>query len=272
MTRGLEDVRFLSDSKHRAVALDALAAGPSTRADLRAATGSSSATVSRLLRSFEDRRWVERDGDRYALTPLGLLVAEEFGRLHDRMQFAAELRDVVGYLPVEAFDFDLRRLEGARITRATRTDIIAPIRREVELMTDCTERFRMLVTAVDRLATQEVAALVRSVPAFEGIYTSDAMAVVLADPAMRADLHEYMQAGGRLYHYDGDTSMVTLGLNDDTVGFELNDGRGFVPAFVESDDEAVRSWAERTYARYRRAAEPVDADAFAPERRPRPSQ
>ncbi|MFC7044948.1 hypothetical protein ACFQH6_05480 [Halobacteriaceae archaeon GCM10025711] len=57
--------------------------------------------------------------------------------------------------------------------------------------------------------------------------------------------------------------MPTLGLNDDVVGIELNDGRGFVPAFIEIDDETVLAWAERTYERYKRESKPVAVDAFA---------
>jgi predicted transcriptional regulator len=262
MAPALDDIRYLSDSEHRVVALEELIEGPRTQADLRASTGASSATVSRLLRSFDERGWVDRTGNAYELTLLGRFVAKRFVGLYDGMRSADRLSDLVEYLPLDEFDFDLERLGDARITRPTRADTIAPIRREVELMTSCTERFQMLVTAVDRLATQEVAALVRRVPVFEGIYTREAFETVRADAAMRADLDEYMRAGGTLYLYEGETSMVTLGLNDDVVGFELNDGRGFVPAFVETDDEAVLSWAERTYEGYRRESEPLTVDAF----------
>lgn len=179
------------------------------------------------------------------------------------MRAAEALRDVVEYLPVGEFDFDLHHLADARITRPTRTDKLAPIRRDVELMTRCTERFQMLVTAVDRLATREVAGLVRRIPVFEGVYTRDAYEAVRAAPTIRADLYDYIRAGGDLYRYDGETSMPCLGLYDRTVGLELNDGRGFVPAFVESDDETALEWAERTYERFRRASTPVAPDGFA---------
>ena len=262
MARALDDIRFLSDSEHRVIALEELARGPRTQVDLRASTGASSATVSRLLRSFGDRGWIERDGNGYRLTPLGRYVATNFGGLYDRMRVADRLRDVIEYLPLEEFDFDLDRLESARITWPTRADKMAPTRRDVELMTGCTGRFQMLVTAVDRLATQEVAALVRRIPVFEGVYTLEAFETVRADAAMRADLDAYMAAGGVLYLYRGDTSLPCIGLYDDVVGFELNDGRGFVPGFVETDDEIVLAWAERIYERYKRESEPLGADAF----------
>jgi predicted transcriptional regulator len=264
VTSALDDVRFLSDSEHRVVALKALGESPQTQSDLRAVCGSSSATVSRLLRSFGDRGWVVKDDNHYVLTPLGQLVAEIFEQMYEGMETTAQLRDVFEFLPVEEMDFDLRHLAGARITRPTRTDTIAPIRREVELMTSCMNRFQMLVTAVDRLATQEVATLVRKVPVFEGIYTREAFDTVNADPAMRADLDAYMQAGGVLFLYDGTTPMVTLGLNDRIVGFELNDGRGLIPAFIETDDKTVLAWAERTYEQYKHKSQQLDADAFSP--------
>jgi predicted transcriptional regulator len=263
MAPALDDIRFLSDSEHRVIALEGLIDGPRTQLDLRASTGASSATVSRLLRSFDERGWIDRTGNAYELTPLGRFVAKRFVQLYDQFRSADRLSDLIEYLPLDEFDFDLGCLEGARITRPTRADTIAPIRREVELMTSCTDRFQMLVTAVDRLATQEVAGLVRRIPVFEGVYTREAFETVRADASMRADLDEYMRAGGTLYLYGGETSMVTLGLNDDIVGLELNDGRGFVPAFVETADDDVLSWAERTYEAYRRESEPLSADAFA---------
>ena len=36
-----------------------------------------------------------------------------------------------------------------------------------------------------------------------------------------------------------ESASISLGLFDNTVGFELNDGRGFVPAFIETDDGAA---------------------------------
>ena len=46
------------------------------------------------------------------------------------------------------------------------------------------------------------------------------------------------------------------------VVLQLLDDQGFVPAIVTSDDEAVLAWAERTFERYKREAEPLDVDAF----------
>jgi pyruvate/2-oxoglutarate dehydrogenase complex dihydrolipoamide dehydrogenase (E3) component len=35
------------------------------------------------------------------------------------------------------------------------------------------------------------------------------------------------------------SASISLGLFDNIAGFELSDGRGFVPAFIETDDGAA---------------------------------
>ena len=71
MTRQLDEIEFLARSVHRVGVLDVLAEGPRDRDDLRAATGASSPTIGRVLADLEDRRWIERAGATYELTPLG---------------------------------------------------------------------------------------------------------------------------------------------------------------------------------------------------------
>ena len=177
---------------------------------------------------------------------------------------AEKLSDIQQYLPTEEFEFefDLRRLGGARITRPTKSDTQAPLRRSAELLTASTERMQMFVAAYDQLHAREVGELARRTPIVEGILTADVMEAVLADPTMREGAIEYIEAGVEMYHYNSEASM-TFGLFDGTVGFELNDGSGFVPAFIETDDEAVLAWAEEAYEHRGREAEPTDADAFA---------
>ena len=64
---------------------------------------------------------------------------------------AEKLSDIQQYLPTEEFEFefDLRRLGGARITRPTKSDTQAPLRRSAELLTASTERMQMFVAAYD---------------------------------------------------------------------------------------------------------------------------
>jgi hypothetical protein len=62
-----------------------------------------------VLADFEERRWIERSGPTYELTPLGEFVAERFADLCDAMETEGKLRDVWQWLPreMEGFSVDL---------------------------------------------------------------------------------------------------------------------------------------------------------------------
>ena len=59
MDATLEDIEFLVRSTHRVGVLDTLAEGACDRNDLRAATGASASTVSRILSDIEDLSYKE---------------------------------------------------------------------------------------------------------------------------------------------------------------------------------------------------------------------
>lgn len=145
----LEDIRFLADSESRFAALEALAAGPRTRAELRNTTEASKATLSRLLGDFESRGWVAREGNRYALTPLGEYVSSTFVNLHDHMTTASDLRELLPWFPLGELDvwFDLEVLTGARITAATPDNPMAPVARVLDIEREST----LTNTLADRL-------------------------------------------------------------------------------------------------------------------------
>jgi predicted transcriptional regulator len=127
MTRALEHVRYLSDSEYRITVLELLLEAPRTQSDLRERAGASTASVSRVLRSFEDRDWVRKGEGRYELTPLGRFVATEFIALHDRLEAVERLQDIVEWLPTEIVDLGLDCLVDARLTFPTSNNPMATI-------------------------------------------------------------------------------------------------------------------------------------------------
>jgi predicted transcriptional regulator len=115
----LDDIRFLADSNHRVVAMAELIEGSRSRAELRGATGASSATVGRLLTDFERREWLTQDGIQYTLTPLGRFAAREFASVYGRLRVARELRALLSDFPPEVMEFGIGCLAAASATWAT---------------------------------------------------------------------------------------------------------------------------------------------------------
>lgn len=262
MPAPLDDIEWLIRSANRVRVLELLADRPHTRSELEDELDVTRITVNRMLEDFETREMVRAEGGTTApltITSGGRLIADDLSQLRRTATTARKIRDIQRFLPAEEIDFDLRRLGEATITRSTRSDYIAPTRREVQLMKSCTDRFLVLCTHVDQLASQAIADLLQNTRRFEGICTPDVLETIRSSEEMRRDFIEYIEAGGDLFSHDYEFP-VRLSINDGTVGLSLNDKSGFVPAFIETDDDHVLKWAERTYERHRERSKRLDLD------------
>lgn len=266
MADPLEDAAYLTRSENRVAVMRLLAEAPRDRGALQEATGVSRVTVGRMLGELEDRGWVRREGHDYRLTHAGRIVAEDLSRLLETTETARKLRDVEALLPVERFDFDLRRLADAEVRRPSRSDPNAHMRRMATLLSGA-DRVRVLAPSVslvpvrahrDRvLGDEDHRATV--------VFTAGAAELATDDPELRSWFGE-MTATGRVdcYRYDGSYPLDIV-VADGTVMLTLYDedgGAGF-HSVVESTDEAVRSWAVSEFRTHRREADPLDPGAFA---------
>lgn len=261
MSAVLEDVRFLSDSEHRVVALGAMATGGRTQAELREATGASSATVSRLLRSFEERRWVEREGSRYALTPHGRFVATEFDRLRDRMAAADRLSSLAEWLPPDLLALGYDRLADARLTFPSPSAPLAPMERATELKATATRSRSLSYLLPTPCLGAHWEAIVAGRQTLDAVYSPELFEAIAGSDA--ADRFADILRSGR-----ATASVLTnevpciVGINDDVVYVFVVNDTGVPLALLETQDGAVRSWAEDVFEACRSEADPVSADDF----------
>lgn len=251
MATPLEDIRFLSDSENRFTALEALAAGPRTRAELRRTTDASKATISRLLGDFQSRGWAVREGNYYALTPLGEYVASTFIDLHDHMATASDLRELLPWFPLGELDveFDLEILSGAGVTAATPDNPMAPVARVLEIERESTQT----KTLADRLPKSCLKArheaVVGGTQTSELVTTSAVVASVMASPS--AEQFEDIVAAERstVYVHDGD--VPPGGIHDGTAYLIVADERDANVGVIESDDPALVDQLAETFETYR---------------------
>ena len=250
----LEDIRFLADSENRFTALEALAEGPRTRSELRSATEASSATISRLLGDFENRGWVTRDGNRYALTPLGEYVASRFISLYDDMTTAGELRELLPWFPLEELDVesDLEVLAGARITAATPDDPMAPVARVLDIERKSTWTNTLADKFPEPCVEARHEAVVDGAQTMELVTTPVVIESVMASAG--ADKFEEIVAADRstVYVYDGD--LPPGGIYDGTAYLIVLDDRDVSVGLIESDDPALVDRLTGTFDEYREAS------------------
>ncbi|MDF9744162.1 helix-turn-helix transcriptional regulator [Natrinema salsiterrestre] len=262
MESALEEIEFLALSSNRVEVLRLLAEGRHTRTELAAETGASQATLGRILGDFEDRSWIRHDGSEYVATATGRLVAEGFTDLTEILETEAELRDIVDYLPTHAMEFDLRRLSDATITVPSATRPNAPLGRLLDFLRDGDE-----VRTFSHTFNEQTLRVVRErVTAgeqrFRGVFGRSAIDALADDSSLRAQLEALLAADDAEIRVREEGVPIAIMIVDDLVYLLLRDESGILQASVDTEDDAVRSWAEDSLDHYWRTATPLDSDAF----------
>lgn len=258
----LDEVEFVSRSRHRVHVLETLASSPHTRSDLHETIDIPQPTLSRVIRDFENRKWVRREGQEYYLTPLGQLLAEEFASLLKTVETIGELRTVIDWLPCEKFDFGLEHFADAEITLVERDDVIAPVRRAIEAF-EAADRLRILAPGfVPEIIEARWKATVHGTQTSEAVLPADVIDSIMANPETARWYEDVVRSDrATVYRYDGSVSYAIASIDDIAVFMRFSTP-GTPQAMIETADEAVRSWVDETIDAYQDDAEPVDPDTL----------
>lgn len=258
----LEAIEYLARSANRVLVLEFLTGGPVDRREITDSTEFSRATLSRTLTEFEHRGWVSRSGNRIQLTVLGEFVAAEFGRLLDRMGVVEELRDVIRWFPDGGYGFDLSLLSTATIVRPKKEDALAPTNNLVGRI-ESAEHVRIMSYSMlpDTLETcwrmvtngsQEV----------EFVLEPPVLNVIENNPTMASHMEDLIESGAAdIFTYQRDLPFVVI-IADDAVNLCLSGQDGSPHAMIDTTDDEIHGWAERTYESYRREAVPLESETL----------
>lgn len=253
-----EDLAFLVRADHRVTALVAMADGPRSRSKLQAETGMSSSTISRTIRAFEDKNWIERNGHSYETTPLGSFVATSVQELLERIETEQKLRGVWDCLPTGVCDLGLQTLSDAVVTVATTAEPYGPLNRFTSLL-DGTDEFRFLGTDVALFE-----------PCRDDLRDRilGGMRAEIIDPPSMADYicstypdycDELFESGNLTVMIHDDLPEYGLVLLDDRVGIcGYDSASGAARVMIDTDAPAALAWAESTYEHHRREARPFE--------------
>lgn len=254
----LDDVEFLARSPHRVTVVRLLEDGPWTRPDLHEESGISQPTLGRVLGSLEDRGWMELVQSEVRLTPMGALVTEAFSDLLDAIETFHHLGDVLDLLPIDQLDLDVRSLGDATVTAPEPSDVLGHIRRIEGLVFDA-DHVRLLTPTMLPDAVRKLLERHDGVSSLyhEAIFTSDAVDIARENPGLVASAKELLDVHSvDLFRYEGTVELM-LAVLDETAVIGPLDEQGLPRAFIESDDETVRSWVEAELDAYRDASTPI---------------
>lgn len=262
MEAALEDIEFLALSPNRVEVLRLLADGRHTRRDLADETGASQATLGRILGDFEDRAWVRKESGGYVATATGELVAAGFTDLLASLDTERELRPIVEYLPTDAMDFDLRHLADATITTPSGTRPNAPVQRVLDLLEDASE-----VRVFSHAFNEQSLTVVQEHTAagdqtFRGVFSQSAIEALADESGLRERLLDLLGTEGVELRVCPDEIPVAVTVADDRVHLLVRDDSGILRASVDTDDAAVREWADTAFERYWDGAESLERSDF----------
>lgn len=253
----LSEIEFLARSANRIETLAVLSEAAYTRRELGEQVDASQPTLGRVLRDFSDRNWITYDGERYAATATGELVATGIVDLFERLTIEGTLRPIVDYLPTDAMDVDLRHFDDATVTTPTGTRPNAPLERMLDLLR-ATDQVRLVSHSFNR---GKLDLLHRRVTdgtvTARGVFAESAVDAVRSDPDLRRPFDAIVDADPAAIRVTTEPVPLALELTDDRVHLLLRDDEGVVRAALDTGDETVRQWAEETFERFWTTAEPA---------------
>lgn len=263
----LDDVAFLARSAHRVGVLKTLADCPLTRPELHRETGISQPTLGRILNPFQERNWIERHGQEYALTSWGQLLVANFSELVDTVETIQRLSEVVQQLPTERMDFDLREFGDATVTKPEAGDAFGHVRRLEELFFGA-DRAQLLSSTVATGSLEDYQdtyqEFLDSDKQAESIVSVDALSQVQADELSARMFRPAFETGRvKMFLYDG-TIPFLLAVTDGTALLAPTDEHGIAVALIETENETIRKWIETILDEYQEQSAAVTLDDFPP--------
>ena len=264
MDPAVADIDFLARSEHRVAALVALTGGRRDRRDIRAETGASGPTVGRIVRAFEDRAWIVRDGPYYELTPLGEFVTERFLDLCDGMRTGRTLRDVWQWLPHEMDGFSIECFADAVVSSPGPSYPYQPVERVTQLL-ESTDTIRGLGTTIYKSGNLETFCrrVLEGMDA-EYVYSPPVLRAIIAwDPDLAARALDRENCTVLLHDDLPDDDRCGLNVMDDCIGICGHDPEtAQLEAVIDTRSPEARRWAIGVYEACRREARPFEIDEW----------
>ncbi|WP_306057044.1 helix-turn-helix transcriptional regulator [Natronococcus wangiae] len=260
MTEPVDDIEFIASSKHRVGVLDALAGGRCDRDDLRSLTGASSPTMGRVLSAFEERRWIERRGPSYELTPLGEYVAERFAGLRGALETEQRLREVWRWLPREMEGFSIELFADAVIAYPGPGYPYEPVERVIDLVEASEWMCGFGATVFKSIANEAICLEVIDGMEFEYVYPPEVLAATVAwDREMVERAAQQDHCTVWVHDELPDKKRCGFGIFEDRVGICCHDADSrALRAWIDTDAPEAREWALSVFEQYRDEARPAD--------------
>lgn len=259
---GPNDENIPIEALKRADALATLREGPLERSELMSELDVSRTTIHRIVRGLESRKLLTQDGSKFRLTSFGQTVADEVTSYRRRVTAAQRLQPFLETLTNQSVDVDVGLFEEAVLTETKPTNPYAPVARFMELLRESETLYGFDTTTIAPIYVEDIRSEI-----FGGMETDVVYLSAVVDEMFDAYPEAIASAveSGQLTLSTHDELPFGLAIFDDRVGLGGYDETGMLSAFVDTDAQEAREWAETLYRQYRDEAEdlnvsPTDRD------------
>lgn len=245
---------FVKQTMTRAELLELLTDGPSSAQVLADELDTSRSTVHRVTETLGEYELVRRTDGQIAITGLGRTIAEELGHCRGKLNTARRLGPFLNTIDVEAVSIPLDRFEDPTVIAPTQRRAHVGVNRIIELI-ERTDSLRMFSSIISPLYVNAALREMIDGTRIEVVFDREVVEIIAGEYAEEAS--EALETG-RFHVRVGEAIPFELFLFDDRTGMAAHDESGIARAFVESDSDAVREWAEDLYETYAERADPVE--------------
>lgn len=229
--------------------------GDATRYECRDELDCARTTVDRNLDQLERSGWVRQFDGQYTITTSGEFAFEAATEFLETVDTASELQSILRWIPRDELDIDLALLSDAEVTLPGEGAPLAMVDKHIAVVEE-TSSFRAVLPLA---STQPMRIHQRRVEAGEAvgtiIVTPNVAEVFRSDPQF-VDIVQALEATEDTSLYVTEESVpYYLGILDGTVQIGVDENlepRGL----LETDREAVASWAERRFEQFLSGATP----------------
>lgn len=252
MTRNSDARDVIETVVKRASFLDRLAAGPTTKRDLRDDLDVSRSTVYKAVRELEDAGIVEQTEGGCRLTLFGRLLVEQYQRFAETVGDVERHRSLLGVLPPDC-PVITDVLVGAEFVLGERHAPNLPV-----------GRIEDLVRRADRVAAMTPVVIPQYVDLYhEQVVDRD----TTADVVLEAPVVEYLRSDhGERFAEAVETGRLAVWETDETLPFGLVYSRdelavmvytdsGELSGVIVNDTDAALDWGREVFHRYRARAD-----------------
>lgn len=257
-TDAIEVVNFLTQSPVRVAILKHLSDADRLRkSELKERFDVSQVTLTRNLDALEERAWIRNHVREYELLPSGELIVDAVETMLETVEFVESIQPFLRWFPEDELEFDVTALADATVVVAESTNPYAPVNRHIEAM-KTVDRFRCLLPVVG-LPAMTVAreTILERDTHQEIIYSPEVQSTLQSDPQYRELLEDMHGCDNCRMRVAESEIRYYLGLCEERIQIGVQDDDGVPQALVETDRDAIREWATRTYRSYRKRSEPL---------------